>query len=95
MMLQEKLLSIENLSILLPEGSDRNHAIKNINIDLHAGETVCIVGESGSGKSLTARAVMGLLPAPHVRVENGKIIVGVMFLLVEQCNSIPDQSFKN
>ena len=74
--MKEKLLSIENLSILLPEGSDRNHAIKNINIDLHAGETVCIVGESGSGKSLTARAVMGLLPAPHVRVENGKIIFG-------------------
>ena len=34
---------------------------------------MCIVGESGSGKSLTARAVMGLLPAPHVRVEKGEI----------------------
>jgi peptide/nickel transport system ATP-binding protein len=31
------------------------------------------VGESGSGKSLTARAVMGLLPAPHVHVEKGSI----------------------
>ena len=74
--MKDKLLSIENLSVLLPEGSDRNYAIQNVSIDLHAGETVCIVGESGSGKSLTARAVMGLLPAPHVRVENGKIIFG-------------------
>ena len=30
--------------------------------------------ESGSGKSLTARAVMGLLPAPHVRVHSGQIL---------------------
>jgi ABC-type glutathione transport system ATPase component len=34
-------------------------------LDLHvdAGETIGIVGESGSGKSMTARAVVGLLPA--------------------------------
>ena len=56
------LLSIDDLSILLPEGSDRDFAVQGASLKLHAGETVCIVGESGSGKSLTARAVMGLLP---------------------------------
>ena len=74
--MQDNLISIKNLNILLPEGSDRKFAVKNINLDIKAGETVCVVGESGSGKSLTARAVMGLLPAPHVRVENGEIIFG-------------------
>ncbi len=67
------LLSIDDLSILLPEGSDRDYAVQGASLKLHAGETVCIVGESGSGKSLTARAVMGLLPAPHVRVGSGAI----------------------
>ena len=68
------LLSINDLSILLPEGSDRQFAVQNADLQLHAGETVCVVGESGSGKSLTARAVMGLLPAPHVRVGSGEIM---------------------
>ncbi|MEK9798740.1 MAG: ABC transporter ATP-binding protein, partial [Alphaproteobacteria bacterium] len=70
------LLSISDLSILLPDGADRRHAVAEVAMKLHAGETVCIVGESGSGKSLTARAIMGLLPAPHVRVGSGVIDFG-------------------
>ena len=74
--MKNQLLAIKNLSILLPEGSDRRHAVQNVDLQLHAGETVCVVGESGSGKSLTARAVMGLLPAPHVRIGEGEILFG-------------------
>ncbi len=69
----EKLLIISNLDIALPVGSERNLAVENLSIDLSPGETLCIVGESGSGKSLTARALMGLLPAPHVRATKGSI----------------------
>jgi len=72
--MSQKLLDISDLSVALPEGSDRKFAVKNMNLTLHSGETVCVVGESGSGKSLTARAVMGLLPAPHVRVHSGQIL---------------------
>ena len=36
--------------------------MRNLSLDVHAGETVCVVGESGSGKSVTSLAVMGLLP---------------------------------
>ena len=67
------LLEISNVDISLPEGSERLLAVENLCIDLAPGETLCIVGESGSGKSLTARALMGLLPAPHVRVSQGQI----------------------
>ncbi|XDZ66545.1 ABC transporter ATP-binding protein [Alphaproteobacteria bacterium LSUCC0684] len=74
--MKNQLLAINDLSILLPEGSDRTHAVQHVDLKLHAGETVCVVGESGSGKSLTARAVMGLLPAPHVRIGNGEILFG-------------------
>ena len=69
----DKLLTISNLDITLPEGSERTLAVENLSVDLAPGETLCIVGESGSGKSLTARALMGLLPAPHVRVSRGVI----------------------
>ena len=56
------LLSIRDLSIALPVGADRHYAAKDINFDLAPGEILCIVGESGSGKSMSANAVMGLLP---------------------------------
>ena len=58
--MSKPLLSISDLSILLPDGADRRHAVANVSLNLRGGETVCIVGESGSGKSLTARAIMGL-----------------------------------
>ena len=69
----KKLLTISNLNIALPVGSERDLAVENLSIDLSPGETLCIVGVSGSGKTLTARALMGLLPAPHVQVTKGSI----------------------
>ena len=46
-----------------------------LSFDLNAGETLAIAGESGSGKSLTALAIMGLLPGA-VRVTGGAICLG-------------------
>ena len=70
------LLEIRNLHICLPEGSEREFAVEKVDLDLAPNEILCIVGESGSGKSLTARAVMGLLPKPHVRIAGGSISFG-------------------
>ncbi|MEQ5826959.1 ABC transporter ATP-binding protein [Sulfitobacter sp. NFXS29] len=67
------LLSIRDLSIALPIGADRLYAAKDINFDLSPGEILCIVGESGSGKSMSANAVMGLLPQGVVP-DKGSII---------------------
>ncbi|MCV2892433.1 ABC transporter ATP-binding protein [Lentibacter sp. XHP0401] len=66
------LLSIRDLDIALPVGADRLYAAKHINFDLAAGEILCIVGESGSGKSMSANAIMGLLPQ-GVKPVNGSI----------------------
>jgi len=71
--LTHKLLDISDLHIALPYGADRPHAVEGLSIALAQGETLCVVGESGSGKSLLGRAVMGLLPAPHVHVDQGEI----------------------
>ena len=67
------VLEIEALRVALPEGSDRPLALDGLDLSVRQGEIVCLVGESGSGKSLTAGAVMRLLPEPHVHVAGGSI----------------------
>jgi len=56
------VLEIAGLSIGLPPGADRAHAVRGVGLEVAAGEIVCLVGESGSGKSVIAHATMGLLP---------------------------------
>ena len=58
------LVAIRDLTVQLPKGSDRDRAIDGINLDIPSGRILCIVGESGSGKSMTAHAIMGLVPQP-------------------------------
>jgi peptide/nickel transport system ATP-binding protein len=65
-------VSIKNLKIALPQGSERPYAVDGVSFDLVAGEIVCVVGESGSGKSMCAHALMGLLP-DMVATESGEI----------------------
>ncbi|MBL3702763.1 dipeptide ABC transporter ATP-binding protein [Sulfitobacter sp. BDSS02] len=70
---QSPILEIHDLKIALPEGSDRPFALDGLNLTVKPGEIVCMVGESGSGKSLSAGAIMRLLPEPHVHVAGGSI----------------------
>src|ERR1700730_15701045 len=65
-------VSIKNLKIALPPGSERPYAVDGVSFDLVAGEIVCVVGESGSGKSMCAHALMGLLPG-NISTETGEI----------------------
>jgi peptide/nickel transport system ATP-binding protein len=51
---------------------ERAHAVENLSFDLRRGQILCIIGESGSGKSVTANAIMGLLPRV-IRVSSGAI----------------------
>ena len=67
------LLQVERLSISLPPGADRELAVEEITFDLARNEILCVVGESGSGKSMSANAIMGLLPRPHVQPVAGSI----------------------
>ena len=66
------MLVVEGLTVALPPGADRAHAVSGVSFTLAAGEVLCIVGESGSGKSVSASAVMGLLP-PALRPTAGRI----------------------
>ncbi|PRX09281.1 UNVERIFIED_ORG: peptide/nickel transport system ATP-binding protein [Martelella mediterranea] len=66
------LLTIEDLVLALPESADRANAVDGISLEINANEIVCLVGESGSGKSMTAHAILGLLP-PKVTANSGHI----------------------
>lgn len=56
------LLDIRNLNIRFGAGTSAVQAAKNLSLGIAPGETLGLVGESGSGKSVTALAVMQLLP---------------------------------
>jgi peptide/nickel transport system ATP-binding protein len=69
------VLSIRSLTIRLPRGADRPNAIEDVSLEVGANEIVCVVGESGSGKSVTAQAVMGLLPKRALVPTHGEILL--------------------
>jgi peptide/nickel transport system ATP-binding protein len=49
-------------------------AVDGVDLQVDAGETVCLVGESGSGKSVTAMSVLKLLPMPPGRIVSGQVL---------------------
>ena len=67
------LLQVEDLRTHFFNEDGVTRAVDGLSLDLRRNEILCVVGESGSGKSLTAHAVMGLLPAPQVRASAGAI----------------------
>ncbi|MEO9161898.1 MAG: ABC transporter ATP-binding protein [Casimicrobiaceae bacterium] len=71
----ETILDIRGLTVDLPPWAERPQAVSDVSVALRCNEILCIVGESGSGKSVMARAVMGLLPAPHLRASAGSILL--------------------
>jgi peptide/nickel transport system ATP-binding protein len=69
------ILDVERLTVDLPPWADRPQAVTDVSFALRQNEILCVVGESGSGKSVMARAIMGLLPAPHLRASAGRVLL--------------------
>src|SRR5713101_6356556 len=71
---KKPVLEVRNLTVALPAGADRAHAVEKVSFTVNPGEIVCLVGESGSGKSVIAFTVMGLLPAA-LRAAGGQVLL--------------------
>ncbi len=56
------LLEVKNLTIDLTIPAGTLHAVRNVSFSVQKGKTLSLVGESGCGKSMTALAIMGILP---------------------------------
>ncbi|GGW27049.1 ABC transporter ATP-binding protein [Gemmobacter lanyuensis] len=67
------LLSIQNVTARY-KGTNFD-VLKNVSVDLPAGQTLAVVGESGSGKSTLARVITGLLPLGQGRISfDGRVL---------------------
>jgi oligopeptide/dipeptide ABC transporter ATP-binding protein len=72
-MADKPLLSVENLHIRFKTGSGYIYAVNGVSFSLEPGTVLGIVGESGCGKSVTAFALLGLLPE-NAEVTAGQVI---------------------
>ncbi len=76
-----QLLEVSNLSVTFKRKGRRDvRAVDGVSFSVAATETLGIVGESGSGKSVTALAVLGLLPKRGVEVTGSIKLAGVELL---------------
>ena len=66
----DPLLEVAGLTVSLATPRGTLHAVRDVSFSIARGETLCLVGESGCGKSMTAYALMGLLPCTATRTAN-------------------------
>ncbi len=83
------LLDVEELRVLFRADHGPARAVDGVSFSLAAGETLCVVGESGCGKSVTALALMGLLPRASAQV-SGRIAFEGRSLLALDPRSMAD-----
>jgi oligopeptide/dipeptide ABC transporter ATP-binding protein len=67
------LLEIDRLSVEFRMAEGAIRAVNDVSVDVGRGEVVALVGESGSGKSVTALAVLRLIPEPPGRITAGNV----------------------
>jgi len=71
---KDSLLTIEGLSVAFFTEEGVVRAVNEVSYEVPAGQTVAVVGESGCGKSVTALAILRLIPDPPGRITQGRIM---------------------
>lgn len=75
------LLTVEDLTVYFHTRRGIVRAVDGISYTLEPREVLGIVGESGSGKSVSAYSLLGLLPMPPGKIENGRALFNQVDLL--------------
>ena len=68
------LLDVRELSIAFAQGQERKTVVDRVSFRLEKGRALALVGESGSGKTVTAQAIVRLLPQPAASYPTGEIL---------------------
>ena len=84
-----QLLDVQGLQIDFITKDSLVTAIRDVSIQIEAGETLCIVGESGSGKTVASKSIMRL-----IEYENGKITKGSITLDGTDLTKLPQKELR-
>ncbi|WOB72026.1 ABC transporter ATP-binding protein [Achromobacter xylosoxidans] len=82
------LLAVRGLDVDIAGDSGMTHAVKRLQLAISQRETFALVGESGCGKSMTALALLRLLP------DAGRIVGGQIDLDGEDLNRLPESAMR-
>jgi peptide/nickel transport system ATP-binding protein len=72
--MSEPLLKVEDLRVEFQTRRGKALVLNGVDFEIRAGETLCVVGESGCGKSMTALALLRLIPSPPGRISSGRVV---------------------
>jgi peptide/nickel transport system ATP-binding protein len=82
------LLDVRDLQVAIAGEHEVTRAVKRLNLAIERGETYALVGESGCGKSMTAMALLRLLP------DAARIVGGQVRLDGEELNRLPEYAMR-
>src|SRR5690606_1890522 len=85
---EQPVLSVQDLSVHIASDAGTVQAVKSLELAIKQGQTFALVGESGCGKSMTALALLRLLP------EAGRIAAGRIQLGHTELNSLSEQGMR-
>src|SRR5699024_2674544 len=85
----KKILEVNDLHVTFTTYGGTVKAVRGVDFHLQKGETLAIVGESGCGKSVTANAIMRLIPDPP-----GKILAGSILFKGRDLTKLSEQQMR-
>ena len=71
---QKTLLQVRDLHVEFSSRRGKAQVLNGVDFEIQRGETLCVVGESGCGKSMTALALLRLIPSPPGRISAGRVL---------------------
>ncbi len=85
---ETSVLNVEGLTVDFDIKGRSVNILSEVSFDLKSGETLGIIGESGCGKSMTALALLRMIPSPPGRITGGKVLLNDEDLLKATKNRI-------